>query len=119
MKFTHTQTLETPQGILQDAGTEYTGKAIIAIDEIVPANGAGANAVAATIPSAGVKCIALLADVPCTVTLTGSNAAPVLVANQITKITALNADVTAISVGANSTAAGPAGTIKIRVLYDS
>lgn len=120
MKFTHVQTAQMPNGdVLQDSGTEYNGRAMLSIDETVPANGAGANGVLATIPSAGVKAIFLLATVPCTVTFTGSNSAPVLVANQLTKITALNADVTAISIGANSTSSGPAGAVKIRVLYDS
>lgn len=119
MKYYYTQSLQTPEGTLQDSGTEYDGRAAIIIDETVPANGAGANAVTATIPAAGVKAIFLLATVPCTVTFTGSDSAPMLVADQLTRLTALNANVTAISIGANSVSSGPAGAVKIRVLYDS
>jgi len=119
MKYYFTQSLQTPEGVIQDSGTEYEGRAALVIDETVPANGQSANAVTATLPTAGLKCIMLLADVPCTVTFTGSDSAPVLVANQLTRLTALSANVSAISIGANSVSSGPAGTIKIRALYDS
>lgn len=120
MKYTHTQAVETPQGTMQDSGTEYTGSAQLVIDqEVVPANGQSPNILTAAIPTAGLQCIFLLATVPCTVTLTGSDSAPVLVANQLTRITALNADVTGISVGANSTSSGPAGMVSLRALYDA
>lgn len=120
MKYIYTQSVQTPEGALNDDGTTYVGTAAVVIEnEDVPANGDPANVLAAHIPTAGLKCIFLLATVPCVVTLTGSDSAPALVAGQLTRLTALNANVTGISVGANTVGDGPAGVITIRALYDA
>lgn len=128
---THVKTtnLTTPEGTIIDAGITYTGDTSWALDPasgVVNANGGGANAVAFAFTAAGLQSLALKATVPCVVTLTGTSAIDgvagstiTLVANQMRHVAAVTGDCTAISIGANTTSEGLAGTIGIWVLYNS
>ncbi len=127
--FTHiySQTLQTPEGSFNDAGTTYSGRAVQGVEEDVNANGGGANALAVAFGGgAAFKSMALLATVPCVVTLTGATVIDgvtigtvTLVANVMRHVAAITGDVTAVSVGANTDSLGAAGTIRISVLFDS
>jgi len=128
MAFTHifAQSLVTPEEQLVDSGTSYTGDTVTAINTTVAANGGGANAVAVAFTAAGLQSMGLLADVPCVVTLTGATVingvtigTVTLVAGAIFHVTSITGNVSAISVGANTTGSGAAGTIKINVLFNS
>lgn len=110
MNITHTKTVSTPLGVLQDAGKVYTGAACAAADESYAAGGGGTS-INILIPSSGLKAIVLLATTDCTVTPSGG-AAITLVANVERVVTSASA---ASSVTVES---DDAGTIKIRVLYD-
>ena len=124
--FTYTQTLQTPAGSLQDSGQVFTGDTCHAGRWVVNANGGGANAIVEAFPATGFQAAVLIADVPCVVTLTGATAINgvatadvTLAANVEQVVTALTGAVTAISVGANTTWAGPAGLVNLAVLYNS
>jgi hypothetical protein len=128
MAFTHkyTQTLATPEEQWSDNGVTSTADTITSVNTTVPANGAGANAVSIDFPAAGFQSMGLLSDTPCVVTLTGatvidgvSTSTVTLTPGVIRRITAITGNVTAVSVGANTTGGGPAGVIKLSVLFNS
>jgi hypothetical protein len=123
---TLTQAIMTPQGLWNDSGKTYSADSVTAVETTVDANGGSANAVAIDFTAASFQVLALLSDVPCVVTLTGATAingvsgsTVTLAANVAQVVTALAGNVTAVSVGANTTASGPAGTIKACVLFNS
>ena len=120
MTHTFQTVLSTPSGSLADVPVVLTGDSVFEVDTTVPANGSGANVVSVAIPAAELVSIALLSTVPCVVTFTGDTGDnTALVPNVISRKTVLGGDVTALSVGANTVDSGPAGTIKIRVLFNS
>lgn len=125
------QSFSCAEDTLADAGKSYSGDTSVAVgDDTVPcvvaANGGGANTVSLAIASAALQSLAFLATVPCVVTLTGvtvidgiTASTVTLEANVLRQVTAITGDMSAISVGANTTGSGPAGTIKIRALYNA
>ena len=128
MAYTHqvSTRAETPEGVVQDTATTYTGDTTTAVATTVDANGGSANAVAIAFLAAGLQHMLLLATVPCVVTLTGCTvingvtaSTVTLAANVMTRVTSVTGNCTAISVGANTTGAGAAGTITIAVLHNS
>jgi hypothetical protein len=120
MNHSYQQVLTTPSGSIADSAASFTGDTVSEIDTTVPANGAGANVVSVAFTSAGLVSMALISTVPCVVTFTGSTGNnQTLVANVMNHITAVASDVSGLSVGANTVSSGPAGTIKIRVLFNS
>jgi hypothetical protein len=128
MAYTHlfTQSLTVPGEQFVDTGASYSADTATNVATTVSANGGSANAVAVAFPAAGLQSVGLLATVPCVVTLTGATVingvtigTVTLVANTIFHITSMTGDVTALSVGANTTSSGAAGTIKISALFNS
>jgi len=120
MNHSYQQVLTTPSGSIADSAASFTGDSVFEVDTTVAANGGSANVVSVAIPSAGLVSMALISTVPCVVTFTGSTGNnQTLAANVMNHITAIASDVTSLSVGANTTGSGPAGTIKIRVLWNS
>jgi hypothetical protein len=128
MAFTHvySQSLVTPEGVLNDAGETATGDTSTSVATTVALNGGGANAVAIAFTAAGFQSMGLLSTVPCVVTLTGATVIDgvtigtvTLVANVMRHVSSITGDVTAISVGANTDSEGAAGTIQISVLFNS
>lgn len=126
--FTHlfTQRCVLPTGTLEDSGATTTADSETGVSTTVSANGGAANAVAIAFTSAGFQSMVLLATVNCVVTFTGATAIDgaagstvTLTANVMRRVTAVTGDVTAVSVGANTTGSGPAGTIQISVLFNS
>jgi len=127
--FTHTmiRSLVTPDSTWNDSvGSSYSGDSVTSVQTTVDANGGSANAVAIDFLAASFQSMGLLADVACVVTLTGATAingvsgsTVTLVAGVISHINAIAGNVTAVSVGANTVASGPAGTIKLSVLFNS
>lgn len=128
MAYTHVfiQVATTPEGQLNDTGATYTGDTTTSVATTVSANGGAANAVAIAFTAAGLQSLILLSTVPCVVTLTGatvidgvSSSTVTLAANVMRQVTAITGDVSAISVGANTTGSGAAGTITIAALFNS
>ena len=120
MNHTFQQVLTTPSGAIADSPATLTGDSVFEVDTAVAANGGSANVVSVAIPTATLVSIALISTVPCVVTFTGSTGNnQTLAANVMNRITAIASDVSSLSVGANTTGSGPAGTIKIRVLFNS
>jgi hypothetical protein len=120
MKHSYQQVLTTPSGSIADSASSATGDSIFEVDTTVAVNGGSANVVSVAIPSAGLVSLALISTVPCIVTFTGStDDNQTLAANLMNRITAIGSDVTSLSVSANTVSSGPAGTIKIRVLWNS
>lgn len=128
MAFTHKfiQTVTTPESIWTDTESTTTGDTVTSVATTVAANGGGANAVAIAFTAAGLQSLFLQATVPCVVTLTGatvidgiSTSTVTLTADVIRRVLAITGDVTALSVGANTTSEGLAGTIKISALFNS
>ncbi len=126
--FTHqaTNRVVTPEEILEDTATSYSGDTTTAVATTVDANGGSANAVAIAFTAAGLQHLVLLATVPCVVTLTGCTvingvtaSTVTLAANTITRVTSVTGNCSAISVGANTAGSGLAGTIKISALFNS
>jgi hypothetical protein len=126
-----TQILRAASGDIEDSGAALTGDTSIAVGNdtttfVVNANGGAANVASVAVTAAALKSIGLLSTVPCVVTLTGttvidgiSTSTVTLAANTLRQVKAVTGDITNISVGPNTTGAGPAGTIKIRVLYNA
>lgn len=121
-----TQRVVTPTGTIEDSGNTTTGDTVTSVATTVAANGGSANAVSIAFTAAGLQSIALLSTVPCVVTLTGASAIDgasgstvTLAANILRYVAAVTGDVTAVSVGANTTGSGAAGTIQISVLFNS
>ena len=111
---------------IQDTGASYTGDTVTNSDLTVPANGAGANAIEIAFTAANFKSLALLSTVPCVVTLTGATAingittsTVTLVANVMSHVSAITGDVTAISIGANTTGSGPEGALNLSLLRNT
>jgi hypothetical protein len=130
MAFTqnYIQVCNLSTGQVQDSGVLTTGDTILAAapSTVVPANGDGPNAIVAAFPATGFQSMILLATVPCVVTLTGvtvidgaSVSTVTLVAGVIHRIAAITGACTAISVGANTTTSGAAGTLQFEVLYNA
>lgn len=128
MSFSHvfTQTAQTPEETLSDAGITTTGDSTSAYNGTVSANGGAAVTPDIVFTAAGFKSMILLSTVPCVVTLTGATVIDgvtigtvTLVANVIRRVSAITGNVTAVSVGANTDSSGPSGTIKISVIHDS
>lgn len=126
--YTHvkTQSIQTPEGLLQDTGATLSGDTTTSVQTTVDANGGGANAVSIAFTDAGFQSLALLSTVPCVVTLTGATVIDgitigtvTLVANVIRHVTDITGNVTAVSVGANTDSLGEAGTITIAALFNS
>lgn len=126
--FSHTltQVLVTPTESWTDGGSTLSADSVTAINTAVNAYGGGANAVAVDFLAASFIALALLSTVPCVVTLTGATAIDgvtastvTLEANVVRQVTAITGNVTAISVGANTTVDGAAGTIKMSLLFNS
>ena len=126
--FTHiyTQTVSAPEGILQDDGQAYTGDTVVGGYWTVNANGGGANAITLAFPATGFQSMLLFSTVPCVVTLTGVTVingvtigTVTLAANTLVHVTSITGACTAISIGANTTGAGPAGKLSCSVLYNS
>ena len=121
------QSLITPEDQWSDdVGLTTTGDTITSVNGVVNANGGGANAISIAWPAAGFQSLGLVATVPCVVTFTtsvlidGVAATTItLAADVIRRVGAMTGDITAVSVGANTTASGAAGTIKISVLFNS
>jgi hypothetical protein len=125
---TYIQTVSTPTGQCQDSGIVTTGDTIVsaAPSTVVAANGGSANAITAAFPATGFQSMYLKATVPCVVTLTGVTVingvtigTVTLAANVMTRISSITGACTAISVGANTDASGPAGTIEFQALYNA
>jgi len=130
MAYTQTllQVATVPTGQFSDTGITTTGDTLLSLapSTVVPANGAGANAVVGAFPATGFQSMVLLATVPCVITFTGvtvidgvSTSDVTLVANVIHRVAAITGACTAISIGANTTGAGPAGTIQGSILYNA
>jgi hypothetical protein len=128
MAYTHTllQVANLSGEQWTDSGTVTTGDTITNVNTTVSANGGAANAVSIAFTAAGFQSMILLSTVPCVVTLTGasvidgvSTSDVTLVANQIRKVSAITGNVTAVSVGANTTGSGAAGTISLSALFNS
>jgi hypothetical protein len=128
MAYTHlfTQRVVTPEGTLEDSAATTTGDTTTSVATTVDANGGSANAVAIAFTAAGLQSLVLLSTVPCVVTLTGATVIDgitigtvTLAANTMRRVTAITGNVTAISVGANTTSSGAAGTITIAALFNS
>jgi hypothetical protein len=126
--FTHvfTQTAQTPEETLSDGGVTTTGETTTAYNGTVSAYGGSAITPDIAFIAANFKSMILLSTVPCVVTLTTATAIDgvsigtiTLVANVIRRVSAITGNVTAVSVSANTTVDGAAGTIKISVIYDS
>lgn len=125
-KHTYTQTLAAPEGTLQDAGQVSTGDTCHGGLWTVPANGQSANAITEAFPATGFQSLLLFSTVPCVVTLTGVTAidgvntsAVTLAANTLRLVRAITGACTAISIGANTDADGPAGELSFSVLYNA
>jgi len=125
---TYMQVVTVPTGQIIDPGIVTTGDTIISLapSTVVNANGGGANAIVAAFPATGFQSMVLLATVPCVVTFTGvtvidgvSTSDVTLTANVVRRVAAITTACTAISVGANTTGAGAAGTIQISILYNA
>jgi hypothetical protein len=121
-----TQQLTTPQGVLTDLGNTYSADSVTAVQTVVNANGGGANAVAVDFTAASFVALALLSTVPCVVTLTGADeidgiatSTVTLQANALRHVTDISGNVTAVSVGANTTVDGAAGTLEVSLLFNS
>ena len=113
-------------GKLADTGATVTGDTETNGEWTVNANGGGSNAIAVAFPAAGLKSLGLLSTVPCVVTLTGATVIDgitigtvTLAANALRQVLAITGDVTAISIGANTTSSGPAGVLKTSLLFNS
>jgi hypothetical protein len=129
MAFNHkyTATVSTPTETWSDGSTsDTTGDTVTEVATTVDANGGSANAVAIAFTAAGFQSLFLQATVPCVVTLTGatvidgvSTSDVTLTANVIRRVSSITGNVTAVSVGANTTTDGAAGTIKISALFNS
>lgn len=129
MAYTHVKATSviTPEHTFTETGTTYTGDTSTAVSTTVDSYAGGAaNAVAIAFTAAGFQSMTLQATVPCIVTFTGatvidgvSASTVTLTANTIRHVAAVTGDVTAVSVGANTEAAGAAGTININVLFNS
>ncbi len=111
---------------MQDTGVTYTGDTIANGDWVVNANGGGANAIEVAFTAANFKSLFMLSDVPCVVTLTGATAingitigTVTLAAGVAAHVSAITGDVTAISIGANTTGSGPAGVIEVSLLRNT
>lgn len=107
-------------------GHTYSGDTVTSINTAVHIFGGGANEVSVAFPAAGLQSLALLSTVPCVVTLTGvtvinheTTGDVTLAANVISHVHMVTGNVTAMSVGASTDAAGVAGTIKISVIFNS
>jgi hypothetical protein len=118
MTFTLNQTLNMDGTALQDAGQVFTGTGVVQIDEVVPANGQSPEAIGGVIPIAGLQCLFAIASVPCVLDINSTDNEVTLPANVLTRIEP-TVDCDGLSIGANTTASGPAGTLKIRALYDA
>lgn len=128
-KLTHF--LNGPEDTLQDLGATLTGDTAVAVGDsttpfVVAANGGAANVASVAVAAAALVSLVFLADVPCVVTLTGATvidgittSTVTLTAGVIRQVTVITGSITSMSVGANTTGAGPAGTIKIRLLYNA
>ena len=129
---TYMQVATVATGQIIDPGIVTIGDTIVSLapSTVVPANGAAANDVVAAFPATGFQSMILLATVPCVVTFSGVSqfdgvaGTPTaddvtLVANVTRRIAAITGACTAISIGANTTGAGAAGTIQISVLYNA
>lgn len=121
-----TQIIQTPEEAWTDGGEIYTADSVTAVNTTVDANGGSANAVAIDFTAASFVALALLATVPCVVTLTGATAIDgaststiTLEANVARLVTAISGNVSAVSVGANTESSGAAGTIKTCLLFNS
>lgn len=129
----HTHTISptniaTPAGSFTSATEVIEGDTIWNLDGVVNANGGAANTIDFAFDGGNMKSIVLLATVPCVVTLVHAtnSQAITLVANVPThlKNNGSAAEITdyaftSISIGANTTGSGAAGTIKIAALYNS
>lgn len=120
------QICTTPEGQIQDGSVTTTGDSVTAVSTTVAANGGSANAVSIAFTDAGFQSLILLSTVNCVVTLTGATAIDgvsgstvTLTANVMRRVADITGDVTAVSVGANTTASGPAGTIQLNALFNS
>lgn len=103
-----------------------TGDTVTEVSTTVAANGGGANAVAIAFTAAGLQSVFFQSTVPCVVTLTGVTVingitigTVTLVADVIYKVSSVTGDCSAMSVGANTTTDGAAGTIKISAVFNS
>jgi hypothetical protein len=129
MAYTHVKatSVVTPEYTFTENGTTYTGDTSTAVSTTVDSySGGAANAVAIAFTSAGFQSMTLQATVPCVVTFTGATvidgvsiSTVTLTADTIRHVAAITGNVTAVSVGANTTPAGAAGTININVLFNS
>jgi len=129
MAFEHkyTATVSTPTETWSDGSSSDTsGDTITEVATTVAANGGEANAVAIAFTAAGLQSLFFQATVPCVVTLTGvtvingvSASTVTLAADVIYKVSSVTGDCSAMSVGANTTTDGAAGTIKISALFNS
>lgn len=126
--FTHvyTQTVQTPEETLSDVGVTTTGETTTAYNGTVSAYGGSAITPDIAFIAANFKSMILLATVPCVVTLTTATVIDgvttgtiTLQANVMRRVSTITGNVTAMSVSANTTVDGAAGTIKISVIYDS
>ena len=111
---------------IQDTGATYSGDTVTNSDLVIPANGAGANAIEIAFTAANFKSLVLKATVPCVVSLTGATVingitigTVTLVANAIAHVVAITGNVTAISIGANTTTSGAAGVLELSLLRNT
>jgi hypothetical protein len=129
MSYLHTfmQSVSTPEASFSDTiGSVATGDTTLAVDGVVNANGGGANALTIAFPATGFQSLALWSTVPCVVTLTGVTVIDgitigtvTLAAGVLRRVSSITGACTAASVGANTDAAGVAGTINMSVIYNS
>lgn len=123
MAYTHklSSSLQTPGGVLSPTlQSEFSGDEIWQASEAVNAYGGGSTTLTFAFSGANLKSLGLLSTVPCVVSFTGGTpSSTTLVANTLTHITTMTGSVTAIVIGANTDAAGEAGTIEVALLYNA